>query len=343
MPNFWSKSGQFISEKIYGTRTKDEDFNKVCETMKNTEKGLSSLRQVLQNFLTYSENFKKYFIEFNSAIQLIYNNSPFSDFIEEITVKHKIIQAELEETNKRMNNLFFKTSEWSIIFNSAKEQIKTREEKRKVYDHYEGKLSKINKNNSKKDIKYIERNEAKFSKAASEYVEISEKTFDTINNSLKIAYELTNPIIDGIITVEKTLFKNLATSLSCFKNNIERFNEIKNNYDNPNINKENITYDPIKYMNEKDLMKKISSHRKLTASMHISSSKKMGNQNMIDTKKYPNHRTMTISLKSINENNEFIGIGNYNNIYVNSRMTNSFGDIKEEKLAEFYEFEDDFD
>ena len=64
---------------------------------------------------------------------------------------------------------------------------------------------------------------------------------------------------------------------------------------------------------------------------------------MIDTKKYPNHRTMTISLKSINENNEFIGIGNYNNIYVNSRMTNSFGDIKEEKLAEFYEFEDDFD
>ena len=235
MPNFWSKSGQFISEKIYGTRTKDEDFNKVCETMKNTEKGLSSLRQVLQNFLTYSENFKKYFIEFNSAIQLIYNNSPFSDFIEEITVKHKIIQAELEETNKRMNNLFFKTSEWSIIFNSAKEQIKTREEKRKVYDHYEGKLSKINKNNSKKDIKYIERNEAKFSKAASEYVEISEKTFDTINNSLKIAYELTNPIIDGIITVEKTLFKNLATSLSCFKNNIERFNEIKKFGDYPQL------------------------------------------------------------------------------------------------------------
>ena len=342
MPNFWSKSGQFISEKIYGIRTKDEDFNKVCETMKSTEKGLSSLRSVLQNFLTYSENFKKYFIEFNAAVKLIYNNSPFAEFIEEITVKHQIIQAEFEETNKRMNKLFSQTSEWSIIFNSAKEQIKTREEKRKVYDHYEGKLAKINKNTSKKDIKYIERNEAKFSKAASEYVEISEKTFDTINNSLKVAYELTNPIIDGVITVEKTLFQNLTTSLSCFKNNKERFNEIKNNLDNPNINKENITYDPIKYMNEKDLMKKISSHRKFANSVHFSSTKKVASQNPGVSKKL-NYRTMSLSLKSINESNEYVGIENYNNIYINSRMTNSFGEISEEKLADFYDFEDDFD
>ena len=50
MPNFWSKSGQFIAEKIFGCRTKDEDFNKVCETMKSTEKGLSSLKSVIQNF-----------------------------------------------------------------------------------------------------------------------------------------------------------------------------------------------------------------------------------------------------------------------------------------------------
>ena len=341
MPNFWSKSGQFLSEKFFGSRTNDEDFNKVCETMKNTEKGLSSLRSVLQNFLTYSENFKKYFKEFNSAIQLIYINSPFTDFVEEITVKHQVIQAELEETNKKMNNLFSKTSEWNIIFNSAKEQIKTREEKRKTYDHYEGKLSKINKNNSKKDKKYIERNEAKFSKAASEYVEISEKAFNTINNSLQVAYELTNPIIDGIITVEKTLFQNLSTSLSCFKNNLERFTEIKNNFYNPNINKENITYDPIKYMNEKDLMKKISHTRKLTVNPYYSS-KKSGNQNNGETKKN-NQRAISVSLNTVNEKNEYMGIENYNNIYINSRMTNSFGDIKEEKLQEFYEFEDDFD
>ena len=340
MPNFWSKSGQFLSEKLFGSRTNDEDFKKVCENMKNTEKGLSSLRTILQNFLTYSDNFKKYFSEFNSAIKLIYINSPFNDFVEEITVKHQIIQAELEEANKKMNNLFFKTSEWNIIFNSAKEQIKLREEKRKTYDHYESKLSKINKNNNKKDEKFIERNEAKYSKAASEYVEISEKAFDTINNSLKVAYELANPLIDGIINVEKTLFQNLSTSLSCFKNNQERFTEIKTNFYNPNINKENITYDPMKYMNEKDLMKKISTNRKFTINV-FHASKQISNQNIGDKKN--NHRAQTFYIKQGKEIKEYVGIENYDNIYVNSRMTNSFGDIKQEKIVEFNEFKDDFD
>ena len=339
MPNFWSKSGQFFSEKFFGSRTKDEDFNKLCETMKSTEKGLATLRTILQNFKIYTENFKKYFTDFNAALKLIYANSPFVDFIEEITVKHLIISSELDEVNKKMNILCSKTSEWSIIFNSAKDQIKTREEKRRVYDHYEGKISKLNKNNGKKDQKYIERNESKFSKAASEYVEISEKTFNTIVNSLRVAYELTNPIIDSILTEEQKLFKNLDKSMECFGNNNERFKEIKNNYDNPNINKDNITYDPTKYMAEKGLMKKLSMRKMTTA--RLLPTKKAGNQNSTEIKS--TNRRMTVFSKPNDKNVEYLGIENYENIYVNSRMTNSFGEIKDEKLNEFYEFEDDFD
>ena len=52
---------------------------------------------------------------------------------------------------------------------------------------------------------------------------------------------------------------------------------------------------------------------------------------------------MTISIKQVNQNKEYMGIENYDNIYINSRMTNSFGEMSEEKLNEFYEFEDDFD
>ena len=131
MPNFWSKTSQYISEKISGSRTQDEDILKACEKMKNTEKGLFSLKAVLQNFLSYSESFKKYFTDFNTSIKLIYMDSPFYNFTEEITCNHQIIQAEFEEINKKMNILFSKTSEWNIIFESAKELIKTREEKRK--------------------------------------------------------------------------------------------------------------------------------------------------------------------------------------------------------------------
>jgi hypothetical protein len=345
MPNFWSKAGQFISEKISGTRTQDEDILKACEKMKITEKGLSALKTVLQNFISYSENFKKYFSDFNAAIKLIYNDSPFSDFSEEITVKHQIIIAEFEEMNKKMNHLFSKTSEWSIVFDSARDIIKTREEKRKIYDHYEGKLSKLNKSN-KKDQKYIERNEEKFSKAASEYVEISEKTFNVIENSLKVAYELANPIIDEIITTEKKLFEGIGKSLDCFSNNNERFQEIKNNIDNPNINRSTITYDPMKYMNEKDLMKKISLNRTLT-SKFITPKKRLSNPNVLEQKtKIQNNNMalfgrMSCRLGGGENTTTNIGTENYNNIFTNSRMTNSFGKMSEEELNEFYSFEDD--
>ena len=34
---------------------------------------------------------------------------------------------------------------------------------------------------------------------------------------------------------------------------------------------------------------------------------------------------------------------NYDNILIHSRFTNSFGEVQEEKLKEFLEFEDDFE
>ncbi len=42
------------------------------------------------------------------------------------------------------------------------------------------------------------------------------------------------------------------------------------------------------------------------------------------------------------DSNYNLGTENYNNIYTNSRMTNSFGDVTDEKLQDFYEFDDDF-
>ena len=69
MPNFWTKAGQFITEKISVSRTQDQDFSKACEKMKIVEKGLFFLKNILQNFISYSENFNKYFSDFNSSIK----------------------------------------------------------------------------------------------------------------------------------------------------------------------------------------------------------------------------------------------------------------------------------
>ena len=334
MPNFWTKAGQFISEKLSGSRTKDEDILKACEKMKFTEKGLSSLKTVLQNFITYSENFQNYFSDLNSCIKLVFNDSPFCNFTEEIIVKHQIIQAQFEDVVKSMKILSLKTSEWNIIFDTAKEQLKTREQKRKNYDHYEGKLSKLNKCN-KKDQKYIERNEEKFTKAASEYVDISEKAFNTINNSLKIAYELASHIINDIINSEKTLFEGISKSLDCFNNSNERFLEIKQNFDNPIINTSSITYDPMKYMNDKDIMMRISVKGGINSNAGPPR-KRMSNQNIAENQAKNNLR------KTLEKKNKACGTEYYNNIYANSRMTNSFGELTTEELNEFYTFEDDF-
>ena len=73
-----------------------------------------------------------------------------------------------------------------------------------------------------------------------------------------------------MITAEKKFYQAIGQSLSCFTNNEERFIEIKKNLSNPYINKDNITYDPIKYMNDKNLMKKISLNRSISSNIFAS-------------------------------------------------------------------------
>ena len=92
-------------------------------------------------------------------------------------------------------------------------------------------------------------------------------------------------------------------------------------------------------MSEKGLMKKLSMTRKMTTTRLPS--KKIGSLNTTEIKS--TSRRMTVLSKPHDKNVEYLGIENYENIYVNSRMTNSFGEIKNEKLTEFYSFEDDFD
>ena len=116
----------------------------------------------------------------------------------------------------------------------------------------EKKLLKIQK--STKDKKYIQRNEEKYSKAASEYVEISEKIYKLMQDSLKLSWKLINPIVSELIIGEQKLFDGISGCLSCFKDNIKRFNEIENHVNNPNSKIKIYNYDPMKYMKEKDLI-----------------------------------------------------------------------------------------
>ena len=326
MPNFWTKASQYLSEKFSGVRTQDEDFEKSIEKMKNTEKGLNNLKNVLHDFPNYTKKFTEFFSDLNSAIQLIYEGSPYNLFIDEIIGKQSIVLTHFSQMNKIANNLLSKTSEWERIFEPPKKNLDEREEKRKVYDHYERKLSKMK---DKEKNEYRQRNEEKFTKAAAEYVDISEKVYNLIENSLKLSWDLSNQIMSELIMGEINLFDGISNTLKCFKNTMLRFSEISNSVYNPNANRNTFNYDPMKFMKEKDMIKNIIISREDTA------------KNINIKQKISRHTFFGFGNEQ-RRNKEKNKEKNVDNITVHSRKMNSFGDLTKEVLEEFKDIEDEF-
>ena len=310
MQKFWRRSLQFLGEKLGGEITEDKDFEKLLLQVENTEKGFSSFRSVMQNFNTYMEKFPKFFNDIANALKLIYSNTPYYPFIEEFLIKQQLLEVHFEDMNKLLIKLCSRSSEWDKIFEDSKKQLVERENKRKEYDHYEKKLLKIK---DSKDKKKIERNEEKYTKAASEYVEISEKIFNQLEGSLKLGWELANPVVTDFILGEVKMLDGINNTMSYFKDNIKRFSQIDLNLNNPYANMKQANYDPVKYIKGKELIKRVSVNRKIPYNLPI---------NLNDGK-----------------NQKIIG---FDNILIHTRLTNSFGKITENKLKEFNEFQDEF-
>lgn len=314
MPKFWRRGLQYLGEKLGGEITEDKDFEKLLLQVDNTEKGFSSFRSVMQNFNTYMEKFPKFFKDIANALQLIYSNTPYYPFIEEFLIKQELLEVHFEDMNKLLIKLCSRSSEWDKIFEDGKKQLVERENKRKEYDHYEKKLLKIK---DSKDKKKIERNEEKYTKAASEYVEISEKIFNQLDGSLKLGWELANPVVTDFIMGEVKMLDGISDTMSYFKENIKRFSQIDLNINNPYINMKQSNYDPVKYIKGKDLIRRVSVSRKIPFNL---------SNNLNDGK-----------------NQRIIGFDKgYDNILIQTRLTNSFGKISENKLKEFIEFQDEF-
>ena len=327
MPNFWSRGLQYFEEKFGGEITKDKDLEKMLIKIEKIEKGFTSFRAVIQNFNSYVEKFSAFFSDLSEALELIYSNTPYYSIIEEFLVKQQIINIHIEDMGKLLNQLYSRSSEWDNIFTEGKNKLEEREEKRKVLDHYEKKLLKIK---DSKDKKYIERNEEKYTKAASEYVEISEKIYNKLKHSIILGWELANPVVSELILGEQKMFEGINSSLICFKDNVKRFNEIDASISNPDSKMKIFNYDPIKYIKGKELIKKVSVNRNSISS----------------TKTYTDNRHFRPRW-SIHSKNEIITkfedkINNFDNILLNTRLTNSFGKLSDEKFEEFKDIEDDF-
>ena len=260
MMNFWSKAGQFFTDTFVSEdKTKDEDYQKLCTKMTTIETGINNLKLILKGYNSYAQPFCQYIKTLNESVNKIYNESPLRAQITEIINRHEFIVKEIGKLGKKISKLYSKTSEWDTIFEKAKESIKTREEKRKNFDHYELKLLKIGggDQNNKKLKNFLSRNQEKFKVASNEYIEASGKSFEIINNSIKLSWELTNPIFGELIISEKNLFEMISTNLQDFVTIINDFNDTMKRAFNPEVPKNNEeTYDPKKFIRSQSLAKR---------------------------------------------------------------------------------------
>ena len=71
MPNFWTKTTQFFDEAIHGPRTKDFEFQKKINEIKTIENGLNSLKNLLSNFSSQTNQIKQLFISISQIINNI--------------------------------------------------------------------------------------------------------------------------------------------------------------------------------------------------------------------------------------------------------------------------------
>ena len=259
--NLWNKAGNFITNAISRDKTKDEKYQSFCKKMYLIESGIKSLKAILKGYNTYLDPFCKYLKTLNESINKIYKNSPLRIEVNEIIKTHESILKEIHNLEKIISKLHSKTSEWDAIFEKAKESIRIRDEKRRIYDHYEQKLSKIEENqNKKKEKDYVIRNREKYTTASKEYFDASEKSFEIIKNTIKLSWELANPVFGELIVNEKNTFGNITTHLTYFQNINFILNEIMDKEFNPEINKNVSIYNPKQYIKSKFLKKKQNEH-----------------------------------------------------------------------------------
>ena len=265
MPNLWTRSSHAIQEAMNGPRTEDVEFTNLIEKIKVIEMGVVILCNMLQTFENQTQSLGLVFKQLSDSIDKIYDSSsPFHSLANDIKEAHVAMLNYYDTFKKNTSSLSSRTSEWSVLFTQVQEQIKQRNDKKKVYDHYEQKLDKLyeinaaKKSKSKRDEELLERNELKFKKAAEEYAETSEKSFKTITNILDRRYDIINPVFSDFIKNESLFFQNVTKTLSKFEEIEEIFNKIKAEISSK------YKYDPWKGIKGRDYIKKVSFRKKCT-------------------------------------------------------------------------------
>jgi DNA repair ATPase RecN len=146
MPNIWSSATQNINEAFQGPRTKDIHLNAKFEEVKRLEIGINTVKSTLEKIKKNSEGMKNIFKDLSDSLQYFYDknsNSKYYKILNSIVDANENLIKINNKFNSNINQIISKTSEWGKICGKFKVSYNEREEKRKVYDHYDEKMEKF--------------------------------------------------------------------------------------------------------------------------------------------------------------------------------------------------------
>jgi hypothetical protein len=254
-----------LEEKEKGPRTLDLDFLKKFEEMQSVEIALQKLKSISLNFIANFESIMQYNRDLTECLFLLYrgSTSSFKEFSECLTKIHLDNNLIFSSIIKEIAGIIQNTKEMPFYFYNIYPLINQREEHRKIYDHYEKKLRKMEKvfkerlvrdclSHHRNFVESFERNKVKFRHAKENYIKATRLAYKKIDKLLNNRYDLINPVMINLHNVEKKIYESFIKNFATFKKIDNELGKVrKSNFENSKGNSkfnDEDKYDPLKFM-----------------------------------------------------------------------------------------------
>ena len=264
MPNFWSQTTQSIYELFNGPRTVDTEFEEKQKELKASIESMGIINQTVKNFSNQTQGLRNFCQNvYNNLTKSYSKNSVYYPFIADLAETHKKVENAYNICSETLKNIQIKNVEWDKIFNDVQNGLQKREEARKIYDHYDEKMEKLVKERNEKlqkkidenikDIEKFERNDGKYKRAASDFIQLSNYSYNKMQELLDIKYKMLNPLICTLVNEEKKFFDSCSSFFDKFDNASQKLFGLDKGFQKTPIN-----YDATKYIRAAKLLQGVN-------------------------------------------------------------------------------------
>lgn len=297
---------------MHTTQEETTDFNSKLQEISHIESGISHLKNAFQLLMTNTTEFKSIIQELTVSLKFLYNgNSPYYSLSSNMYNCYIQLEKLYSDFYDNIKKLFTQLNELGNSYEYVDDLIDKRAERKKVFEYYNEKLSKLNT----KDEHY-QRNEIKYNKAQNEFIECHNQTYQSILNVLSKKYTDINPVFNDFFKSNFNLFSG-AYGLFIYAN------KNTNTVTPPSSSNKNIYYKK-EYISFNDYNKQIGNNGNLN---NINTGNNISQQQPFQTQFRQGGQRKVYNVSSNGSNNQHKDI-NSNNQIVFSQYDDAFQSLQ---------------